>query len=139
MPRLAEREWRRQKIRSAIAIGSVIAAVAIIVVITNDGHGPDVANFSACVSHRPFLTTTVRRSNGFVIDTIRDRASGVVVGEFAMLPTSRRAAATFTSTIGPASGGSGSANGRFLLYTRSPDGRDTQAMFTCSEPEIPGP
>ena len=63
--------------------------------------------------------------------------SGVAVGEFAMFLTSR-AAKTFTSTIGPPSG-SGSGNGRFLLLTLTPDGRDAQAMFTCSEPEIPGP
>lgn len=72
------------------------------------GHDPDVSTLGACLNHKPFLTTTVRRSNDRVIDTIRDRASGVVVGKFAMLLTSR-AAETYTSTIGPPSG-SGSAN-----------------------------
>lgn len=136
MPRSAERTLRR-KMMSAVAIATLVTAVAIVVVLANDGHGPDVSTFNACLSRKPFLTTTVRRSNGRVIDTISDRASGEVVGKFAMFLTSR-AAKIYTSTIGPPSG-SGSANGRFLLLTRSPDGRDAQAMFTCSEREIPGP
>jgi hypothetical protein len=122
---------------SAVVIVTVVAVVAAIVVVASGGHGPDVSTFNACLSHKPFFATTVRRSNGRVIDTISDRDSGEVVGEFAMFLTSR-AARTFTGTIGPPSG-SGSANGRFLLFTRTPDGRDAQAMFTCSQPEIPGP
>lgn len=136
MPRSAERALRR-KIMSAVALATLVAALATMVVSASDGHGPDVSTFNSCLSHRPFLTTTVSRSSGRVIDTIRDRATGEIVGKFAMFLTAR-AAKTYTSTIGPPSG-SGSANGPFLLLTRSPDGRDAHAMFTCSEPEIPGP
>ena len=137
MPRWAERGWRRRRPMPAIAIGALVAAVAVVVVIANDGHDPDVSTFNACLSDKPFLTTAVWRSHGRVIDTIKDRASGLVVGKFAMFLTSR-AAETYTSTIGPPSG-SGSSNGRFLLLTLSPDGRDAHAMFSCSEVEIPGP
>lgn len=136
MPCSAERTWRR-KTMSAVALATLVALVANVVVVADGGHSPDVSTFNSCLSHKPFLTTTVRRSDGRVIDTISDRASGEVVGKFVMFRTSR-AARTYTSTIGPPSG-SGSSNGRFLLLTRSPDGRDAQAMFTCSEPEIPGP
>jgi hypothetical protein len=122
---------------SAIAIVALVVAGAVVVTVAGEAPDPDVSTFNACVSRTPFLTTTVSRSHGRVIDTIRDRASGVVVGKFAMFPTSR-AYEVYTSTIGPPSG-SGSGNGRFLLLTRSPDGRDAHAMFTCSEPEIPGP
>ena len=136
MTHSAEHTWRRNTI-SAVVIATLVAALAIVMVGLNDGHGPDVNTFNSCLGHKPFLATTVRRSNGRVIDTISDRASGEVVGKFAMFLTSR-AAKAYTSTIGPPSG-SGSASGRFLLLTRSPDGRDARAMFTCSEPEIPGP
>lgn len=136
MPRLVERMWRRRTV-SGVVIVTLVAVVAVVVVVANGGHGPDVSTFNSCLSREPFLTTVVRRSDGRVVDTISDRASGEVVGKFAMFLTSG-AARAYSSPIGPPSG-SGSANGRFLLLTRSPVGRDAQVMFTCSEPEIPGP
>lgn len=128
--------WRR-RIISALAIATLVAAVAISLFVASDGHGPGVSTFNACLSHKPFLTTTVRLSNHRVVDTIRDRASGSVVGELAMLPTVRARENFSTTRWLPA--GSGSANGRFLLLTHSPAGRDAQAMFTCSQTVIPGP
>lgn len=84
--------WRRER--------SLVAAVAIVMVVSNDGHGPDVNTFNSCLGHKPFLATTVRRSNGRVIDTISDRASGEVVGKSAMFLTSRAAKAyTFLHSL----------------------------------------
>ncbi|MGH2844342.1 MAG: hypothetical protein ACRDKL_12285 [Solirubrobacteraceae bacterium] len=92
--------------------------------------------FNACLSQKHFLVAKKYRSGHRVIDTIKDRATGVVVGELAVLP-SLRAAETFTSTtIGPP-GGTGEGNGRMVLFTKAPTGRDTNAILTCSDPEFP--
>lgn len=94
-----------------------------------------VAAFNGCLNQKRFLVAEEHKSGRGLFDTIKDRAHGAVVGEFAVLP-SLRAAERFTSTIGPPRG-TGERNGRMILFTRVPTGRDTNAILTCAAPEFP--
>lgn len=94
-----------------------------------------MAAFNSCLSQKHFLIAKEHKSGRRVLDTIEDRAQGIVVGVFAVLP-SVQAAETFTSTIGPPTG-TGERNGRTILFTRVPNGRDTNAILTCAAPEFP--
>lgn len=123
--------------RGSIVAGllAVVALAAVVIAVHGRGGSPGVDAFNACISQTRFLVTTERRSSHQIIDTIKDRANGTVVGEFAVLP-SLRAAATFTSNIGPPKG-TGEGNGRMVLFTNIPTGRDTKAILTCGNPEFP--
>jgi len=111
----------------------LVAGTAVAVMAFHAGR--DMHTFSACIGQKHFLVARTRRSGRRVIDRITDRATGVLEGEVAVLP-SVRAAAMFTSSIGPP-GGTGAANGRMILFTRIPYGRDANAILTCSLPEFP--
>lgn len=128
--------FRRSTVAGAVAVA--VAVVTAIVIAIHGGGSPGVDRFNACLGQDRFLITTERKSGGSVIDVIRDRASAAVVGELAVLP-SLRAAETFTSAVvGPPSG-SGSRDGRTVLFTRSPMGRDATAILACGQTVIPGP
>ncbi len=118
-----------------VALAVAVAVAVAVVLVCHGGGSAGVNTFNACIGQRRFLDTTERRSGHRVIDTIEDRAQGAVVGEFAVLP-SPRAAGSFTGTIGPPSG-TGESNGRMVLLTRVPTGRDTNAILTCGMPEFP--
>lgn len=124
---------------ATVAAVSVIVLIPVIalVIILNGGRSVGVDAFNACIGQKHFLIATERRSGHRVIDTIKDREQGTVVGVFAVLPSAQDAE-SFASTIGPPSG-TGEGDGRMVLYTRVPYGRDTTAILTCSAPEFPGP
>ena len=131
------RQFTRGNFARTVVALVLVVAVAAVVIGVSAGGSPGVDTFNACLSQKHFLVANKHRSGHRVIDMIRDRATGVLVGEFAVLP-SLRAAETFTSIIGPPSG-TGAGNGRMVLFTRVPTGRDTNAILTCSYPEFPGP
>jgi hypothetical protein len=120
---------------AAVSAIVVIPAIALVIIL-NGGRGA-VDAFNACIGREHFLIATERRSGPRVIDTIRDREHRTVVGVFAVLPSARDAE-SFTSKVGPPNG-TGEGNGRMILYTRTPTGRDTSAILTCGAPEFPGP
>jgi hypothetical protein len=121
----------------AVVSAMVLIPVIALVIISNAGRSAGVDAFNACIGQKHFLVATKRRSGHRVIDTIKDRARGTVVGVFAVL-SSVQERESFTSTIGPP-GGTGEANGRMILFTRIPDGRDTRVILACGTPEFPGP
>ncbi len=112
----------------------VLVAVLVAVLITAGGGSNPMDTFNACLRTTHFLVAKKHRAGHRMIDVIRARATGAMVGEAAMLP-SPRAAETFISAIGPP-GGTGARNGRMILFTRVPGGRDTSAIITCSLPEF---
>jgi hypothetical protein len=126
---------------SVAAVSSVIAfAVFAVVAIgssgsTGGGGGSgSAAAFNACISQTRFLVLEKHRAGNKVLEMIKDRAHGAVVGQFAVLP-SVRATEALRTPFGIA--GSGAVNGRYVLFTRTPLGRDASAIERCGEPEFP--
>jgi hypothetical protein len=119
---------------SAAAVSSVVAFAVFAVVAVGGSGGGGVAAFNACISQTRFLVLAKHRSGNKVIEMIKDRAHGAVVGQFALLP-SVRAAEALPAPFGIA--GAGAANGRYVLFTRAPVGRDASAIERCGEPEFP--
>ena len=88
---------------SAAAVSSVVAfAVFAVVAIggsggsggTGGGGGSgSVAAFNACISQTRFLALEEHRSGNKVIEMLKDRAHGAVVGQFAVLRSVRAAVA----------------------------------------------
>jgi hypothetical protein len=111
-----------------------IVAVGAFAVVAPVGRGGSVAAFNACISQTRFLVLVRHGSGNKVIEMIKDRAHGAVVGEFALLP-SVRAAEALPTPFGIA--GAGAANGRYVLFNRAPLGRDASAIERCGEPEFP--
>jgi len=134
--RVLQRSTPLSRRHFAVILGALVLVVLLVaVVITAGGGSNPVDTFNACLRNTHFLVATKHRADRRMVDVIRDRATGVMVGEVAVLPTVR-AAETFTSSIGPP-GGSGARNGRMILFTRVPSGRDANAIITCSLPEFP--
>jgi hypothetical protein len=133
MPRPRPRFSQRATVAAISA--AVLVPVIAMVILLHGGGSAGVDAFNACIGQKHFLVTTKHGSGHRVIDTVNDRATGALVGVFAVLP-SLRAAETFTSSIGPPSG-TGEGNGRMVLFTNVPSGRDANAIMTCSIPEFP--
>ncbi len=111
-------------------------ATVVVVKLVGGGKTDNVRAFNACINRSRFLVLTKQASGGRGIETIRDRAHMDIVGKFAVFP-SVSAAQTFAGTL-PASG-SGVIKDRMVLLTTAADGRDTNVIQTCGEPEFPGP
>lgn len=73
---------------SAAAVSSVVAFAGVASVGRGGG---GAAAFNACISQTRFLVLLVRHGSGNnVIEMIKDRAHGAVVGEFAVFLRSER-------------------------------------------------
>jgi hypothetical protein len=126
---------------SVAAVSSVVAfAVFAVLAIggssgTSGGAGSgSVAAFNACIGQSRFLVLAENRAGNKIIETLKDRANRAVVGQFAVLPSVREAESLRTP-FGIA--GSGAVNGRYVLFTSIPLGRDASAIERCGEPEFP--
>jgi hypothetical protein len=70
--------------------------------------------FNACIGLQPELVVVARRGSGSkVVEMIKDRTRGAVVGEFARLSSVRAAQAIVTPV-----GGFGARSGRYVVFTR---------------------
>ena len=115
----------------------VVVAVRAIGASSSTGAGAgsgSVAAFNACIGQARFLVLEENRAGNRIIEAIKDRANGTVVGQFAAL-RSVRAAESLRTPFGIA--GSGAVNGRYVLFTKTPLGRDASAIERCGEPEFP--
>jgi hypothetical protein len=121
-------------VASAAAVISVVAfAVVAFAVVAFAGRGGGAgAAFNACISQTRFLVLARYASGSEAIEMIKDRAHGAVVGEFALLP-SERAAEAFSTTLA----GSGAQNGRYVVFTTVPVGRDATAIELCFDRVFP--
>lgn len=97
----------------------VAGTVAIVDGVRDRGHGKGVGVFNACITHTRFLALVDRASRNGVIETIRDRADHGLVGEVA------------TGRAPVMLGGAAAGNGRYLMSTATPLGRDASAIETC--------
>lgn len=121
-------------VAAIVAAVSSVVAFAVFAVVAIGGSGGGVPAFNACISQTRFLFLAKHGSGNKVIEMIKDRARGAEVAEFALLP-SVRAAEPLSSPFGIA--GAETANGRYVLFTRAPLGRDASAIERCGEPEFP--
>lgn len=112
-------------VASAAALISMIGFGAFAVVASVGRGGGGVAAFNGCIRQTPFLVLVRHGSGSEVIETIKDRARGALVGQVA----SGRAATTL--------GGAAAANGRYVMSTATPLGRDASAIESCWDAEFP--
>ena len=125
--------WRRLGVRvatvlaSAAAVSSVVAFAGVAFVGRGGG---GAASFNACISQTRFLVLVRHGSGNNVIEMIKDRAHGAVVGEFARFPSQRAAMAGALPGMTPA--GFGAENGRYLVSTTFPAlDPDATAIENC--------
>ena len=128
--------WRRQVARLAIvatAAGVIFMVAFGVVAFVSSGRGGGnnggVAAVNACITQTRVLVLVRHGSGNGVVETIKDRARGAVVGEVA----SGRTPATL--------GGAAAANGRYVMSTATPLGRDATAIEGCWDrffPSAPG-
>jgi len=115
-------------VRVAI-VASVAAVIWMVAVgthaVVSSGRGGGLPAFNACIRATGFLALVQHGSRQAVIETLRDRALRVVEGEVA----SGRAA--------PILGGAATADGRYLMSTVTPLGRDASAIESCWDRVFP--
>lgn len=114
-------DWRRLGAR--IAIVATSAAVIwmgglAVVAFVGSGNSGGVRAFNACITQTRFLVLVRHGSEHSLIATIKDRGRGTVVGEVA---------AARTHTLG----GAAAVNGRYVMSTATPLGRDATAIEGC--------
>jgi hypothetical protein len=97
---------------------AVLALIALAGCGSDGGGSTKLSSFQDCLRTRPFLIVTVRGLDKGVLVTIKDRARGTVVGEVA------------TGRSTPL-GGAAAKNGRYLMSTATPLGRDATTIEDC--------
>lgn len=121
--------------RLAVSAALVVAGIALITLLVvrnfpgSSSIGDEVAAFNGCLAKSGFLAVTKHRSDHRLVEAIRDRAHGGLVGEFGVFP-SLKSERAFTWPIGPPSG-EGAANGRLEVVTAGVVGRDANAIIGC--------
>jgi hypothetical protein len=118
--------WRRLGARVAAAVtAAAVISMSAFAVVAIGGGGRDSGNsggleaFNACITHTRFLVLVRYGHGNSVVATIKDRVRGAVVGEVT--------AGRTTSTLGGAAAG----NGRYVMSTATPLGRDATAIERC--------
>ena len=117
-----------RRLRVRVAVGATAAAVismGAVSVIAFVGGGADGGNsggvgpFNACITQTRFLVLVRYGDEHSFAETIKDRVSDAVVGEVApgQPPTTL--------------GGAAAANGRYVISTATPLGRDAIAIEGC--------
>ena len=116
---------------TAAAVISMVA-FAVVALVGSGGDGVNsggVAAFNACITQTRFLVLVGHEPGNSVIETIKDRVPGAVVGEVA------------SGRTPPTLGGAAAANGRYVMSTATPLGRDANAIEGCWDrvfPMFPG-
>ena len=113
-------------------VASAAAAIAAVVVAFATPGSSSAKAFNACIHQTRFLVLTRHGSGNKVIEMIKDRARGAVVGEFARFPSERAAEAFRTLLAGAAA-----RNGRYVMRTTVAVGRDAGAVEVCFDRVFP--
>jgi hypothetical protein len=98
---------------------SVFAVIAFGGVGREGGNSGGLGAFNACITHTRFLVLVRHGYGSSVVATINDRLRGAVVGEV----TTGRTPSTL--------GGAAAENGRHVMSTATPLGRDASAIERC--------
>lgn len=111
---LASRERARVIATTMAALGA--CAVALVLYLANRTTG--IAIFNNCITQARFLVLVPHRQQP-VIETIRDRGRGALVGQ------------VVTAGAGPTLPGAAAATDQYLMSTPAPSGRDATAIEQC--------
>lgn len=109
---------------AVLSIG-VFASVAFVRNSRGDGNSGgrgksgDVGPFNVCIAQTRFLVLVRDGYANGVVETIKDQAHGAVVGEVATGPAPTRL------------GGAAAGDGRYVMSTATPLGRDASAIERC--------
>ena len=118
---------------AVVASAAAVVAVVAVLVVAFAARGSGGANgFNACISQTRSLVLTRHESGSQLIEMVKDRARGALVGEFARVP-SVRAAEVFPATLA----GAAARNGRYVMFTEIPVGRDAGAIELCFDRAFP--
>jgi hypothetical protein len=104
---------------AAVLPMSAVAVVAVVGARGDGGNRGGLAAFNTCIIHTRFLVLVRHGDGNSVIETIRNPVRGAAVSEVA----SDRAPAIL--------GGAAAANGRYVMSTATPLGRDATAIEGC--------
>ena len=108
---------------AVLAIGVAVIAAgadAVIAVSNTDGKG-GLSVFNACLDQRRFLVLVRHGNQHGVIETLRDRKSGALMGE--VVPN--------TGPLPIMLGGAAAATNHYVMSTSTPLGRDPSAIENC--------
>ena len=121
-------EWRRYRRAFRWRLGLIAALLAVVVVtfiVLNSGGRGGLPAFNACIRQDRSLLLLHSRSKG-VVETIRDRASGVLEGEVTT------GSAILSGDLEPLMlGGAAAGGGRYTMSTVTPTGRAPYAIEGC--------
>jgi hypothetical protein len=111
------RRPRRAHGLTTVLAAAVLAATAFLIAGCGASGGLEV--FNGCITHIRFLALARHQRDHGVVDTITDRSRDAVVGEV----TTKRGSQTL--------GGAAATNGRYVMSTAAPLGRDAGAIERC--------
>jgi hypothetical protein len=119
-------DWRRLRARVAVvATAAAVISMGAFAVFAFVGSGGDGGNsggvgaFNACITQTRFLGLVRHGYGNSFVETIKDRVRDAVVGEVA------------TDRPPTTLGGAAAANGRYVMSTATPLGRDATAIEGC--------
>jgi hypothetical protein len=103
-----------------VALVGIVSVSASALVASNGGSGAGgLPAFNACVRRAPFLLLVHHGSRDEILETIKDRARGSVEGEVGL-----------GGGVTPL-GGAAAGDGRYVMSTTTPLGRDPSAIESC--------
>jgi hypothetical protein len=117
-------DWRRLRARVAVAATAAVISMGAFAVFAfvgsgGDGNSGGVGAFNACITRTRFLVLVGHRDGNGFVETINDRVRDAVVGE------------VVTDRPPTTLGGAAAANGRYVMSTATPLGRDATAIEGC--------
>jgi hypothetical protein len=115
-------DWRRLRARVAVAATAAVismGAFAMFAVVGSGDGNSRVGAFNACITQTRFLVLVRHRDGNGFGETIKDRVRHTVVGE------------VVTDRSPTTLGGAAAANGRYVMSTATPLGRDATAIEGC--------
>ena len=105
----------------AIGVAAIAAGTYAVVAVSDTGNGSGLSVFNTCIGQKPSLVLVRHGNPHRVIEVLRDRKSGALMGEV-------------TANTGPFPiilGGAAAATDRYVMSTVKPLGPDPTAMEEC--------
>lgn len=123
-------------VTAAVVISlTVIAVVAI--ASRSGGGGGGIGGFNACITQTRFLVLVRHQGGHSPVETIKERGRDAVVGEV-VNDRGRDAVVGGVATDQPPTlGGAAAADGRYVMSTATPLGRDASAIEGCWDRSFP--
>jgi hypothetical protein len=105
----------------AISVAVIAAGAYAVIGVSDTGDSGGLGVFNACIDHKQFLVLVRHGNQHGVIEALRDRKSGALMGE--VVPNH----GPFPIMLG----GAAAATNRYVMSTATPLGRDPSAIENC--------